>query len=109
MKKIALASQISKMHSKLLKNIYPPSVEFKFNVNNSRSDGVQSAWSNIITECKQKLTKVLLNDMFCKYSQVKDNISKDFQLLEEKLTLHNLRKSKTRSKLDATIWHLPTL
>ena len=93
-KKIALASQISKMHSELLKNIYPPSVEFKFNVNKSRSDGVQKAWSTIINECKQKLTKVLLHDMFSKYSQVKDNISKDFLLLEDILTPTQLKEIK---------------
>ena len=58
-KKIALASQISKMHSELLNNTFPPTVEFRFNVNKNRSDNVESAWSNIITECKQKLTKVL--------------------------------------------------
>ena len=74
------------MHSELLKNIYPPSVEFKFNINKSRSEALQQSWSTIISEFKQKLTKVLLNDLFAKYSQVKDHIAKDFQLLEEILS-----------------------
>ena len=35
------SSQLRKIHSELLKNIFPPSVEFRFNINKSRSDTVQ--------------------------------------------------------------------
>ena len=80
-KKIAIASQISRIHCELLKKIYPPSVDFKFNINKSRSDKVQTSWKVILDECKQKLTKTLLDELFTKYSQVKDHIAKDYQTL----------------------------
>ena len=93
-KKIAIASQITKMHSEMLKKIYPPSVEFKFNINKTRSDKVQVAWSTIIEECKQKLTKTLLDDLFAKYTQVKQSIESDFQQLHEILSISQLQEIK---------------
>ena len=62
----------------------------------------KSAWSTIIKECKQKLTKVLLHDIFSKSSQVKDNISKDFLLLEEILTATQLKEIKDSLKIRCT-------
>ena len=82
-KKIVISSQITKMHSELLKKVYPPSVEFKFNINKTKSDKVQEAWATIIQECKQKLTKALLDDLFHKYSLVKQQIESDFQQLHQ--------------------------
>ena len=106
-KKIAIASQISRMHGELLKKVYPPSVDFKFNINQSRSDKVQASWKVILDECKQKLTKTLLDELFTKYSQVKDHIAKDYQSLGNILTAVQLQKIReslqtTCSRIAAT-------
>ena len=71
-KKTTLASQISQMHSELLKKRYPQTVEFKFNVNRNRDDKVRKAWTKIIEECKEKLTKAILDEMFEKTRALKD-------------------------------------
>ena len=82
------------MHSELLKKVYPPSVEFKFNINKTRSDRVQVAWTTAIQECKHKLTKALLDDLFHKYSLVKQQIESDFQQLHQILNSAQLEEIK---------------
>ena len=93
-KKITLASQISQMHSELLKKRYPQTVEFKFNVNRNRDPKVRSTWIKIIDEYKQKLTKAILDDMFDKYSNVKGSINQDLTELEKILTSTQLQEIK---------------
>ena len=80
-KKISLASVINKMHSELLKGVFPTCVQFKFNINSTRSEVVRKTWDQTIRECKEKMTKALLNDMFTKYGTLKDQISKDYDQL----------------------------
>ena len=95
-KKITFASQISQMHSELLKKRYPQTVEFKFNVNRNRDPKFRSTWIKIIDECKHKLTKAILDDMFDKYSNVKGSINQDLTELEKILTstqLHEIKES----------------
>ena len=93
-KKITLASQISQMHSELLKKRYLQTVEFKFNVNRNRDPKVRSAWIKIIDECKHKLTKAILDEMFDKYSSVKGLINQDLTELERILTSTQLQEVK---------------
>ena len=93
-KKITLASQISQMHSELLKNRYPQVVDFKFNVNRNRDDKVRTSWTKIIDECKQKLTKAILDEMFVKYSNIKGLINQDLTELEKILTSAQLQEIK---------------
>ena len=93
-KKITLASQISKMHSELLKHRYPQIVDFKFNVNRNRDDRVRTTWTQIIDDCKQKLTKAILDEMFVKYSNIKGLINQDLTELEKILTSTQLQEIK---------------
>ena len=79
--KISLASTINRMHSELLKCVYPTCVQFKFNISSTRSEPVRKTWDQAIKECKQKMTKALLNDMFTKYGSLKDQIGKDYDQL----------------------------
>ena len=95
-RKITLASQISQMHYEFLKKRYPQTVEFKFNINRNRDEKVRHAWTVIIDECKQKLTKALLDEMFEKYSSIKGLINQDLTELETILTskqLHEIKES----------------
>ena len=80
-KKISLASVINRMHSELLKGVFPTCVQFKFNINSTRSEAVRKTWDQTIRECKEKMTKALLNDMFTKYSTLKGQISRDYDQL----------------------------
>ena len=91
-KKITLASQISKMHGELLKKVYPSIVEFKFNFNRNRNEKIKQAWSLIIDECKQRLTKALLDEMVERYSTIKNLISQDFVELEKILSNQQLQE-----------------
>ena len=56
-KKISLASTINRMHSELLKSVYPTCVQFKFNINSTRSKPVRKIWDQAIKECKEKRPK----------------------------------------------------
>ena len=80
-KKISLANVINRMHSELVKGVFPTCVQFKFNINSTRSEAVRKAWDQTIRECKEKMTKALLNNMFAKYGTLKDQISKDYDHL----------------------------
>ena len=69
------------MHSELLKGVYPTCVQFKFNINSTRSEKVRKTWDQAIKECKENMTKALLNDIFTKYESLKDQIGKDYDQL----------------------------
>ena len=62
--------------------------------NKSMSEKVQAAWTFMINECKYKLSKTLLDDLFSKYSQVKQQIDTDFQQLDAILAGSQLQKIK---------------
>ena len=82
-RKIIIANQISNMHSHLLKRVYPSSVQFKFNINNNRSDKVKKQWNFLLNDCKSRMTKVLLDELFEKYSLIKDTINTDYDELSK--------------------------
>ena len=93
-KKISTASLINKMHSQLLKGIYPSCVQFKFNINSTRSEPVKKSWERCIKECKDRMTKALLDDLFVKYSSLKNSISKDYDQLSHILNETQIREIK---------------
>ena len=97
-KKISTASLINKMHSELLKGIYPSCVQFKFNINSTRSEPIRKAWEKSIKECKERMTKALLDDLFVKYSTLKDAIGKDYDQLTRILTDTQVREIKDSLK-----------
>ena len=93
-KKISLASTINMMHSELLKGVYPTCVQFKFNINSTRSEPVRKTCDQAMKECKEKMTKALLNDMFTKYGSLKDQIGKDYDQLALILDETQIREIK---------------
>ena len=97
-KKISTASLINKMHSELLKGIYPSCVQFKFNINSTRSEPIRNSWEKSIKECKERMTKALLDDLFVKYSNLKDSINKDYDHLSRILTETQVREIKESLK-----------
>ena len=97
-RKISFASQINRMHSELLKGAYPACVQFKFNCSSNRSDKVRKAWEIIIKECKEKLTKVLLDDLFYKYSSTKESLMKDYDELAHLLEPNQVTEIKESLK-----------
>ena len=97
-KKICTASLINKMHSELLKGIYPSCVHFKFNINSTRSEPVRKTWEKCIKECKERMTKAILDDLFVKYSSLKESINKDYDQLTRILTESQVREIKDSLK-----------
>ena len=93
-RKIGIASQINNMHTQLLKGVYPSSVQFKFNINTNRSDKVKKYWETIIRDCKHKLTTVLLDELFERYSNIKDAISTDYDELAKILNESQIMEIK---------------
>ena len=93
-KKISLASVMNRMHTELLKGVFPTCVQFRFNINSTRSDSVRKAWEGILKDCKERMTKALLNDMFTKYSALKEQINKDYDQLALLLTEQQIREIK---------------
>ena len=65
-------SQINRMHTELLKTAHPACVEFNFNVSSNKSNSVRKSWELSIKECKERMTKAILDDLFVKYSSVKN-------------------------------------
>ena len=57
-KKLSLASNIKTIEARLGNNRFPNSVDFRFNVNNTRDPQLKKSWEDIILTCKQNLTKV---------------------------------------------------
>ena len=104
-KKITLTSQISKMRSELLKKVYPPTVEFKFNINKNRSEKVKQAWTQILDECKQRLTKALLDEMYERYATIKGHISQYFLKLQKILNSKQLQEIRDTLQKGAQGWH----
>ena len=82
------------MHSELLKKLYPPTVEFRFNINKNRSEKVQQTWTQVLDKCKQRLNKALVDEMFEKYDALKGLISQDFLKLEKILNSKQLQEIK---------------
>ena len=80
------------MHSELLKGVFPTCVQFKFNINSTRSE--VKTWDQTIRECIEKMTKALLNDMFTKYGTLKDQISKHYDQLALILNVDQIKEIK---------------
>ena len=97
-KKISLASTINKMHGELLKGVFPTCVQFKFNMNSTRSEPVKESWEQAIKECKEKMTKALLNDMFTKYGTLKEQIGRDYDQLTMILDENQIKEIKDSLK-----------
>ena len=85
-KKLSLASTIKVMEGKLAKNLYPSSVDFKFNINSTRNPVLKDAWSRAVRNCKTELTLALIDDIQRTYNRTKATISKDLTELETLLT-----------------------
>ena len=93
-KKLSLASTIKVMEGRLAKNQYPTSVDFKFNINSTRSPKLKDHWSRIIRRCKSELTTTLIDDLQAAYSRTKASIAKDLTELDTLLTKEQSQEIK---------------
>ena len=82
------------MHTELLKGAYPACVQFRFNTSSNKSDSVRKIWELSLKECKEKMTKALLDDLFVKYSSVKNIIMKDYDKLSKILSPNQIMEIK---------------
>ena len=93
-KKLSLASTIKVMEGRLAKNQYPSSVDFKFNINSTRSPKLKDTWTKTIRRCKFELTTSLIDDLQATYSRTKAAIAKDLSELESYLTKEQFQEIK---------------
>ena len=93
-KKLSLASTIKVMEGRLAKNQYPTIVDFKFNINSTRSPKLKDDWSRIIRRCKFELTTTLIDDLQAAYSRTKASIAKDLTELDTLLTKEQFKEIK---------------
>ena len=93
-KKLSLASTIKVMEGKLAKNLYPSSVDFKFNINSTRNPVLKDAWSRAVRNCKTELTLALIDDIQRTYNRTKATIPKDLTELETLLTPDQFQEIK---------------
>ena len=80
------------MEGRLAKNQYPTSVDFKFNINSTRSPKLKDHWSRIIRRCKSELTTTLIDVQA--YSRTKASIAKDLTELDTLLTKEQFQEIK---------------
>ena len=93
-KKLAIASNIKTLESKLQKNVYPTAVDFRFNINRTRNPKLKEVWSSSIRRCKTEMTQALISDLQTGYNTVKSDIAKQWIELEIHLEADQLREIK---------------
>ena len=93
-KKLSLASTIKVMEGKLAKNLYPTSLDFKFNINSTRNPILKDAWSKAVRKCKTEMTLALTEDIQRTYNRTKASISKDMSELETLLSRDQFQEIK---------------
>ena len=93
-KKLALASTIKVMEGKLAKNLYPTSLDFKFNINSTRNPILKDAWSKSVRKCKTEITLALIDDIQRTYNRTKASIAKDMSDLEKLLNKDQFQEIK---------------
>ena len=82
----------------LPKGIYPACVQLRFNINSTRSESVRKIWERCIKECKEKMIEALLDDLFVKYSTLRDSINSDYDQLTGILDEGQIREIKDSLK-----------
>ena len=79
-KKLSMASSIKTMKERLSKNQYATSVDFRFNVNNTRNPVLRDSWTKAICKCKTDMT--LIDNLQKAYNKTKAEIAKEMTILE---------------------------
>ena len=93
-KKLSLASNIKVMEGKLTKNQFPTSVDFKFNINNTRNPVLKEKWATAIRKCKTDLTLAFIDDLQKTYNRTKAAITKELATLETLLKPEQFKEIK---------------
>ena len=82
------------MEGKLAKNLYPSSLDFKFNINSTRNPILKDAWSKAVRRCKTEMTLALIEDIQRTYNRTKASIAKDLSELETLLSRDQFQEIK---------------
>ena len=103
-KKVSLASTIKTMETKLSKNCFPTSVDFRFNINSTRNPVLRDSWARAVRKCKTDMTLALLDDLQKTYNNTRSQITKDMADLEKLLNPEQLQEIKDISNWPLSLW-----